>query len=70
MRELKAINDILTDKLTTMEQAAFYIYSCQHGQQYLSNGMALWTVEGIHLTRDADAVADVQRNDRRGNYVG
>ena len=37
-------------KKLCMERVAFYIYNCQHDQQYLSNGMALWPVEGIHLT--------------------
>ena len=38
-------------KKLCMERVAFYIYNCRHGQQFLSNGMALWPVEGITLTK-------------------
>lgn len=34
-------------KKLCMERVAFYIYNCVRGQQFLSNGMALWPVEGI-----------------------
>ena len=37
-------------KKLCMERVAFYIYNCVRGQQFLSNGMALWPVEGIQLT--------------------
>lgn len=39
-------------KKLCMERVAFYIYNCPHGQQFLSNGMALWPVEGIQITKD------------------
>lgn len=37
-------------KKLCMERVCFCIYNCQRGQQFLSNGIALWPVEGIQLT--------------------
>lgn len=39
-------------KKACMENGVFYIYNCENGRQYLSNGQAFWPVEGIKITPD------------------
>ena len=39
-------------KKLCMDRVCFYIFNCPGGRQFLSNGMALWPVEGIRLTKE------------------
>ena len=39
-------------KKACMEREAFYIFDCENGRQYISNGKASWPVEGIRITTD------------------
>lgn len=35
------------------DQGAFYVFNCQDGRQWLSNGRGAWPVEGIKITESA-----------------
>lgn len=39
-------------KKACMDTEVFYIFNCQNGRQYISNGAAAWPVEGIQITPD------------------